>query len=293
MQPGGARYNLFCNERGGTHDDVIFYRENDRDWLLVVNAGNARKMWGLLSVYAKAGLSLENRHGENALVAIQGPRSVDALMPLLDAEVRSEIAAMKYYSCSRAAVAGKPALIARTGYTGEDGFELFVSGSHAVALWDALLQAGAPHGLEPCGLGARDVLRLEAGMPLYGNELEETITPLQAGLEWAVKFDKPAFTGKAALRAQKEKANYPRIAGFALEGRAPPARSGYRAFFESRDVGEVRSGAPAPSLENRSIGTALVEAAAAEIGTRLAIEIRGTPWPAAVVKMPFYKRTKK
>ncbi|MGH7661267.1 MAG: aminomethyltransferase family protein, partial [Vulcanimicrobiaceae bacterium] len=162
----------------------------------------------------------------------------------------------------------------------------------APALWDALLEAGSPQELEPCGLGARDMLRLEAGMPLYGHELEETITPLQAGLNWAVKFDKPNFTGKAALEAQQAGGAYPRIAGFAMEGRAPPPRSGYRAFLEGRDAGEVRSGSPAPSLGNQSIGTALVEAPAAEPGTRIAIEIRDKQWPATVVKLPFYRRKK-
>jgi len=293
LAPGGARYNLFCNERGGTHDDVIFYRESEDEWLLVVNAGNARKMWELLSAQARAGAAMENRHGEAGLVAIQGPRSPLILGPLLAVVDRERVLALRYYACTRASVAGKKVLVARTGYTGEDGFELFCAGADAPALWDALLEAGSPQGLEACGLGARDVLRLEAGMPLYGHELEESITPLQAGLAWAVKFDKPSFTGKAALEAQHARGGYPRIAGFALEGRAPPPRSGYRVFFEGAGTGEVRSGGPAPSLGNRSIGTALVEAPAAEPGARIAIEIRDRQWPATVVKLPFYRRTKK
>lgn len=292
LAPGGARYNLFCNERGGTHDDVIFYRESDGEWLLVVNAGNARKMWALLSEHAHSGVTMENRHGAAGLIAIQGPRSAEILASLLDGADRERVIAMRYYACARANVMGKNVLIARTGYTGEDGFELFCEGSNAPALWDGLLQAGASQGLEPCGLGARDMLRLEAGMPLFGHELEETITPLQAGLHWAVKFDKPSFTGKAALQAQRSDGGYPRIAGFALEGRAPPPRTGYRVFFEGRDAGEVRSGSPAPSLGDRSIGTALVEAPAAEPGARIAIEIRDKQWPATVVKLPFYRRAK-
>ena len=292
VEPGGARYNLFCNERGGTHDDVIFYRESKDEWLLVVNASNARKMWGLLSMHGHSAVKMENRHGRSALIAIQGPRAATILRALVAEQDRTRVDAMRYYSCLRATIGGVEMLVARTGYTGEDGFELFVDNDEAASLWDALLEAGGPHGLEPCGLGARDVLRLEAGMPLYGHELEEDITPLQAGLGWAVKFDKPDFTGKAALQAQRAAGDYPRIAGFVLEGRAPPARPGYRVLLEGREVGVVRSGAPSPSAGNQSIGTALVEAAAAETGTRLGIEIRGTSWPAAIVKMPFYKRAK-
>ena len=293
MKPGAARYNLFCNEQGGTHDDVIFYREGELEWLLVVNASNAAKMWDLICERARAGVEMENQHGNRALIAIQGPASIGVLAPLVTERDRARVEAMRYYSCARATICAIDVLIARTGYTGEDGFEIFADNEAAPLLWDALLESGAPDGLEPCGLGARDVLRLEAGMPLYGHELEENITPLQAGLDWAVKFDKPAFTGKCALEAQRAKGGYPRIAGFILEGRAPPARSGYRVLLEGRDVGEVRSGAPAPSVGNQSIGTALVEAAAAKAGVRLAIEIRGTPWPATVAEMPFYKRAKR
>ena len=285
MRPWQARYNLFCNERGGTHDDVIFYRQDGDEWLLVVNAGNARKMWDLLQAHRHGKLTLENHHGTHALIAIQGPRSVEILGPLVDAKDREAITAMRYYFCARTGVAHIPALVARTGYTGEDGFELFVPNERAVELWNAVLAAGAPHGLEPCGLGARDVLRLEAGMPLYGHELEEDITPLQAGLAWAIKFGKPNFEGKVALEAQRVADDYSRIAGFTLEGRAPPPRSGYRVFAGDIDVGEVRSGAV-------GIGTALVEPQFAKPGAQIAIEIRGTKWPATVVKLPFYRRPK-
>ena len=292
IPPGGARYNLFCNERGGTHDDVIFYRVAEREWLLVVNAANAEKMWDLIATHARSGIGLDNQHGKSALIAIQGPRSAEIVRALAADADRERIDALHYYGCMRAEVACMDGLVARTGYTGEDGFELFVPSGEGPPLWDALLEAGRPLGLEPCGLGARDVLRLEAGMPLYGHELDESITPLQARLDWAVKFDKPAFTGKAALLGQRASGDYQRIAGFELEGRAPPARPGYRVLAGGREAGDVRSGAPAPSLGNRSIGTALVEARAAEAGASIAIEIRGTAWPARVVKLPFYKRAK-
>jgi aminomethyltransferase len=284
MKPFQARYNIFTNARGGAHDDVIFYRLPDR-WLLIVNAANAGKMWSLLAAAANGDVRLTNRHGEDALIAIQGPRSAAILAPF----VTGDIAAMKYYTCIETTVGGFPAVVARTGYTGEDGFELFVPGNAAVGIWDALLAAGRGAGLTPCGLGARDVLRLEAGMPLYGHELDEEITPLQAGLSWAVKFAKPAFTGKDALAAQAAADTYARIAGVRLDGRVP-LRAGYRVVRDGTDVGEIRSGSIGPSAENASIGTALVDATSATVGTRLGVAIRGTEHSASVVSLPFYKR---
>ena len=289
MQQGQARYNLFCNEYGGVHDDVIFYRVTDDDWLLVVNASNARKMWTLLNAHRHPEVKIENHHGAAALIAIQGPLSAQILAPLVGDADRAHVEAMKYYSCMETSVAQIDVLLARTGYTGEDGFELFARYDKAESLWDALMAAGEPQGLEMCGLGARDVLRLEAGMPLYGHELEEEITPLQAGLEWAVKFDKPEFEGKEALEEQRAEGDYPRVAGYVLEGRAPPPRPGYRVYFDGGDVGEVCSGGPGPSV-GAPIGTAIVQREAAEIGAKIWIEVRENRWPATVVKLPFYKR---
>jgi aminomethyltransferase len=286
MKPMQARYNIFCNDAGGAHDDTIFYRLDSR-WLLVVNAANAEKMWAHLNTHLPAsGVALENRHGRDALIAIQGPRSVEYLQPHVDVD----LASMRYYFSAEGHVQGVPAVIARTGYTGEDGFELFVDGSQASKVWNALLNDPAAEGLEPCGLGARDVLRLEAGMPLYGHELTEAITPVQAGQTWALKLNKPNFIGKAALEAQLARDDYPRITGIVMSGRAP-AREGYRVNFEGRDVGEVRSGSLAPSVENKNVATALVAKAAATPGTRLGVEIRGTVHEATVVPLPFYKRS--
>jgi aminomethyltransferase len=198
---------------------------------------------------------------------------------------------MKYYFCVEEEVEGAPALIARTGYTGEDGFEIFVDGAFASNIWNALLKAHAHEGLEPCGLGARDVLRLEAGMPLYGHELTEEITPVQGGQSWAVKLTKPAFTGREALAAQLERDDDPRIVGLTMAGRAP-AREGYAVFAGERRVGEIRSGSFAPSVGGgTNIATALVEREAATVGTALAVEIRGTRHDASVVALPFYKRS--
>ncbi|HEY1867932.1 MAG TPA: glycine cleavage system aminomethyltransferase GcvT [Candidatus Cybelea sp.] len=287
MKPQQARYNIFCNEDGGAHDDTIFYRL-ESGWLLVVNAANADKMWKLLNERRPPhGVDLENRHGRRALIAIQGPRSAEMLQPHVDVD----LAAMRYYFCAEGRVEGVPAVLARTGYTGEDGFELFLDGTDASMIWNALLRAHRSEGLEPCGLGARDVLRLEAGMPLYGHELTETITPIQAGLKWALKLEKPEFVGKAALEEQLALDRYSRIVGLVMEGRAP-AREGYPVWFDGRITGSVRSGSIAPSVENKNIATALVAPEAAALGTALEVEIRGKKHAATLVGLPFYKRPK-
>jgi aminomethyltransferase len=204
----------------------------------------------------------------------------------------ANLSELKYYYATDATVADVRVEIARTGYTGEDGFEVFAPDVAAEHLWEAFTAAGAPLGLLPAGLGARDVLRLEAGMPLYGHELDEDITPLQAGLGWAVKLGKPDFIGKHALERQRAEDAYDRIVGLIMESKAP-ARAGYRVFFkETKQVGEVRSGSPAPALGGKNIATALVHKDLSAPGTRLTVEIRGTQHPAAVVPLPFYKRTR-
>ena len=288
MKPGQARYNIFTNERGGAHDDVIFYRLDDARWLLVVNASNADKMWDVVTSARAGDVALTNLHGERALIAIQGPRSVEWLQPY----VETDLAAMKYYACAQTSVRGvrDAVLVARTGYTGEDGFELFLPSDVATGVWDMLLAENRERGLEPCGLGARDVLRLEAGMPLYGHEMTEEITPLQAGLSWAIKFDKPAFAGKEALLAQRDAGDYARIEGLTMEGRVP-ARAGYAVFAGGVRAGEIRSGSFGPAV-NANVATALLEPFAAAEGTALEVEVRGARHPATVVPLPFYKRPK-
>ena len=286
MKPMQARYNIFCNPQGGAHDDTIFYRLADR-WLLVVNGANADKMWAHLNANRAGDVHLQNLHGRNALIAIQGPKSVE----ILKSHVDVDIASLKYYFSAEGNVYGRPAVIARTGYTGEDGFELFVFGEHAPEIWSGLLRDHASDGLEPCGLGARDVLRLEAGMPLYGHELTEAITPVQAGLQWALKTSKPEFIGRNALVEQMERDTYDRIAGLVMKGRAP-AREGYAVYYEGKPVGEIRSGSMAPSVGGQNVATALVPKAAATEGATLEVDIRGTRHEATVVPLPFYKRPK-
>ena len=287
MKPYQARYNIFTNDQGGAHDDVIFYRLPTR-WLLVVNAGNADKMWAHLNAnLGDSGVSLTSLHGKNALIAVQGPLSVE----LMKGVISPDVSELKYYFCTEAEVYGFPAVIARTGYTGEDGFELFVDGAAAPQIWKRLLEEKKSAGLEPAGLGARDVLRLEAGMPLYGHELTEEITPVQAGLDWAVKLSKPHFLGKDALAVQKSDDTYRRIVGLVMSGRAP-AREGYPVLLGGDIVGEIRSGSLAPSVENKNIATALVDKVAATPGTQIQVQIRGAHHDATVVEMPFYKRKK-
>jgi aminomethyltransferase len=284
MKLNQARYNIFTNERGGALDDAIIYRLPER-WLVVVNAANTDKMWRWLSSRVPAGIRLENRTPASALIAIQGPRSVELLQPLTDVDLST----LKYYYATEGSVAGIRAEIARTGYTGEDGFELFVPAAAAQGLWDRLMVEGTRVGLAPAGLGARDVLRLEAGMPLYGHELEEDITPLQAGLDAFVKLDKPDFVGKAALAAQKADDTYDRIVGIVMDGRAP-ARAGYAVYRGDERVGEVRSGSPAPALGGKNVATALVRKDASREGSQLDVEIRGQRQRGTVVRLPFYKR---
>lgn len=287
MKPLQARYNIFCNAAGGAHDDVIFYKLDGR-WLLVVNASNADKMWKHLNAHVgDSGVKLTSLHGTNALIAIQGPKALE----MLQLHVDIDLSAVKYYFCAEAVVYGKKAVLARTGYTGEDGFELFVDGADAPEIWAALLRDHGPEGLEACGLGARDVLRLEAGMPLYGHEMTEQITPVQAGLTWALKLAKPAFIGKEALAAQVEADTFPRIIGLVMNGRVP-AREGYNVFLGDREVGEIRSGSMAPSCGGKNIATALVQKDAATIGAELEVEIRGARHAATVTAQPFYKRPK-
>ncbi len=285
MRPLQARYNIFTNDNGGAMDDTIIYRFADY-WLVVVNASNAPKMWRALNAAKRGDVTLDDRTQRSALIALQGPRSLEYLQPLTDVD----LSGVKYYYATTGSVAGMPAEIARTGYTGEDGFELFVAAEHAPALWERLMRDAARVGLLPAGLGARDVLRLEAGMPLYGHELDENITPLQAGLDWAVKLGKK-FRGREALAAQAQTKAFDRIAGFVMEGKAP-ARAGYSVYAGERRVGDVRSGSPSPSMGGKNIATVLVPAQHAEPGSRLNVEIRGTRHGGVVVPLPFYKRKK-
>ncbi|MFI8535825.1 glycine cleavage system aminomethyltransferase GcvT [Streptomyces aquilus] len=294
---GRARYTMICREDGGILDDLIVYRLEETEaasseYLVVANASNAQVVLDAL-VERSAGFDAEVRDDRDAyaLIAVQGPESPGILASLTDADLDG----LKYYAGLPGTVAGVPALIARTGYTGEDGFELFVKPEHAVELWQALTKAGEGVGLVPCGLSCRDTLRLEAGMPLYGHELNTSLTPFDAGLGRVVKFEKEGdFVGREALTEAAARAETapPRVlVGLVAEGRRVP-RAGYAVVADGQVIGEVTSGAPSPTL-GKPIAMAYVDAAHAAPGTTgVGVDIRGSHEPYEVVALPFYKRQK-
>ncbi|MGP2437600.1 glycine cleavage system aminomethyltransferase GcvT [Streptomyces sp. JW3] len=292
VTPGRARYTMICREDGGILDDLIVYRLAETEYLVVANASNAQVVLDALTERA-AGFDAEVRDDRDAyaLLAVQGPESAGILKGLTDAGLDG----LKYYAGLPGTVAGVPALIARTGYTGEDGFELFVAPDGAARLWQALTEAGAAAGLVPCGLSCRDTLRLEAGMPLYGHELSTALTPFDAGLGRVVKFEKEGdFVGRAALEqaAVRARDNPPRVlVGLVAEGRRVP-RAGYAVVADGQVIGEVTSGAPSPTL-GKPIAMAYVDAAHAAPGTAgVGVDIRGSHEPYEVVALPFYRRQK-
>ena len=283
---GRARYTMICADDGGILDDLIVYRTGERDYLVVANAGNAAVVARELVERAK-GFDTEVRDAstEYALIAVQGPLSVGILAPLTP----TDLATVKYYASYPTTVAGRPALLARTGYTGEDGFELFVAPADAEAVWDAL---AAADGIVPCGLSCRDTLRLEAGMPLYGNELTAQLTPYAAGLGRVVKLDKPGdFVGRAALQAASQTTPARKLIGLVTPGRRA-ARHGYSVVDPATgaEIGVVTSGAPSPTL-GHAVAMAYVDAERAVPGSALAVDIRGTMTPVDVVELPFYRRS--
>jgi aminomethyltransferase len=289
---GRARYTMICREDGGILDDLIVYRLGEDEYMVVANAGNAQIVLDALTARAQDfDATVRDDRDAYALIAVQGPESPGILKSLTDADLDG----LKYYAGLPGTVAGVPALIARTGYTGEDGFELFVEPQHAEKLWQALTEAGAPAGLIPCGLSCRDTLRLEAGMPLYGHELTTALTPFDAGLGRVVKFEKDGdFVGREALTAAAERAESapPRkLVGLIAEGRRVP-RAGMSVVADGTVIGEVTSGAPSPTL-GKPIAMAYVDAAHAAPGTPgVGVDIRGTHEPYEVVALPFYKRQK-
>jgi len=281
LEPGGVQYSALLTNEGTFVDDCTVYRFDDK-LMIVVNASNTAKAWEHI-VSHKGGINvrLKDISAEVGLLAVQGPRAEEVLQPL--AEV--PLGRIAYYHFSVGKIAGAQCFVSRTGYTGEDGFELYCRDRDTVALWDAITAAGA----QPIGLGARDSLRLEMGYALYGNEIDDTITPLEAGLGWIVKLDKGApFVGDAALRAQKQRGVTRRLVGFRLEGRGFP-RHGFPVHHEGREVDFVRSGTLSPSL-GVGIGTTYLPAGVARPGTRFEVECRGERLPAEVVKLPFWTR---
>ena len=280
---GRAGYSLLCTPDGGVIDDLIVYRLEPEAFLVVPNAGNRETVAAELRARLEAlDASMEDRTLQTSLVAIQGPRSAAILAALTPFDLDG----LRKYAAAPADVAGLRALVARTGYTGEDGFELFVAWDDGPALWAALLEAGADAGLLPCGLGARDTLRLEAGMPLYGHELDRGTTPMEAGLGWAVRLDHECIGGEALAASEPRK----RLVGLVLKGRGI-AREGYPVVRagEAEPVGVVTSGSQSPTL-GQAIAMAYVPPDSAAAGTMLEVIVRGAAVPAEVVPLPFYRR---
>lgn len=292
LEPGDAQYSLLPNEEGGVIDDIIVYRlKREPGYFVVINAANHDKdlAWLAKQRERRGELQVEIRDvsGTLGMIAIQGPHAEEIVQALTP----ERLSGLDAFQCLGAEVAGIPLLVARTGYTGEDGFEFYVPQERTGELWDALMEAGRPFGLVPIGLGARDTLRLEARMPLYGNELADDISPLEAGLGWAVKLAKGEFIGRDAIAAVKESGAPRRTVGFRLLERAGSARHGYPVQVDGKPVGVVTSGARSPTL-GAEIGLALIDADAAGVGKPLEIVIRGRPVKAEQIKLPFYRRSR-
>ena len=287
LPDGKAQYTCACNERGTILDDLIVYRIGATDWIVVCNASNRAKMVPHFIQAAQGKCQCEDASDRTALLAVQGPKAGEVVCQLGDDA--PAVAALPAFGLRRAKLAGIRCVVARTGYTGEDGCELFCPAGDAVKLWRAVLEAGKAVGLKPTGLACRDTLRLESRLSLYGNDIDETTNPLEAGLGWVVKLDKPDFLGKKALE-QIKAAGLPRkIVGFEMVGRGI-ARHGYPLLDkQGQPVGVCTSGSPAPFL-NKNIGLGYVPTAMSEIGTGLLVDCRGHKVEAVVVKTPFYKR---
>jgi len=283
---GRAHYSMLCAPDGGIVDDLIVYRLAEQRFLVVANAANAAvvsdELADRLAGYAAV---LDDRSLDTALVAIQGPGAAAVLSPLTTVLLD----ALRYYAIGEGTVAGIPALVARTGYTGEDGFEVFIDWDKSEAVWNALAAAGSDAGVIACGLGARDTLRLEAGMPLHGNELDRATNPYEAGLGRTVKLDKPGdFVGRTALEKVNRDEPTRRLVGLSVTGRGI-ARHGHRVLVGDRVSGVVTSGTHSPTL-GHAIAMAYVAPSDAEPGTMVAVEIRDQPVAAEVVQLPFYRR---
>ena len=282
MQVNQVQYSPMCYENGGTVDDLLIYKYATDDYLLVVNGANITKDWEWLQKN-KGDFQVEMKDisPEVALLALQGPISLEILRNL----TLSDLDALAYYRFyPRVEIANCQVMLSRTGYTGEDGFEIYCSPEDAIKLWDVLLEKG----VQPAGLGARDTLRFEACLPLYGHELSAEITPVEAGVGMFVKVDKAAFNGKMILKTQKEQGVERKIMGFEMTGRGI-ARGDYAVYADSKCIGKVTTGSPAPTV-NKNLGLALINKEYAKLGQEIFIEIRGKHVAAQIIAKPFYKR---
>ena len=282
LSNGRVLYTLFCNEAGGIVDDLLIYRHADNRYMLVVNASNIEKDLAWVESCNDTGAEVKDMSEDTALIALQGPKAIDLLNPLVPERDVSEI---PYFRFTVDEVAGAPTVISRTGYTGEVGFELYVPASDAEHLWTALYPAVIAAGGQPVGLGARDTLRLEAGLRLYGTDMSDDTNPFEVGLGKFVRFKNRRFIGKSALVAQKKKGIAKQMIGFQMLDRAV-ARAGYAIYQGDERIGSVTSGAPSPSLKC-SIGFASIESQAISENEKIDVEIRGKLHPAKIVEVPF------
>ena len=282
LEPWRAQYNLMCLEDGGVIDDLVVYRSAPDDFIVVVNASNREKDFAWLEEHRPKGVTMRDRSEEVGLLAFQGPRAEELLPPGTD-----DLRALPYFGFTKARVAGVDGFVSRTGYTGEDGFELFVPAARIGDVWDAILEHGRGDGVLPAGLGARDACRLEAALRLYGNDMDETVNPYEAGLGWTVKLAKSDFVGRPALAAIKESGPRRTMVGMKSEP-ASILRHGATVKAQGRPVGTVTSGTHSFFL-GHPIALALVEVASLRIGEKATVEVRGREAEAEVVKLPFYR----
>ncbi|OCA82163.1 glycine cleavage system protein T [Bacillus wudalianchiensis] len=287
MKKNGVQYTAMCYPDGGTIDDLLVYKLNNDKYLLVINAANIEKDVEWMRLHIEGDVKIEDISNEMAQLAIQGPKAEQILQKRTRANL-SEIGFLQF--SQHVSIAGIPdVLVSRTGYTGEDGFELYLAASKAEELWEKLLDTGKEAGLKPCGLGARDTLRFEACIALYGQELANEISPLEAGIGFAVKINKESqFIGKTALSAQKGTGLKRKLTGIEVTGRGIP-RYGYRVFSGEKDIGLITSGMRSPSLQ-KNLGLALLSPKYTDPGTELQVEIRNKKVDAVVINTPFYKR---
>ena len=286
LKQGQAQYSGLLYEHGGFVDDILVHKVDDDHFFLCVNSSNQEKDYDYISTLNMKHATVEYASERYAQIAIQGPKALALLQKL----TRVPLDGIRYYWFTDGEVDDVPARIARTGYTGEDGFEIYIAPDFAEQLWMTLLDAGQEFGIRPCGLGARNTLRLEAKMALYGHEIGPSLTPFEADLEWIVKLDKADFTGKAVLAKQKAEGVTRKLVGFEMRGRGI-ARDGYEVVLDGQPAGWVTSGGPSPTL-NRNIGLCYLPVAAAEPGRTIHVMIRNQPVEAVAVKTPFYKRPK-
>ena len=286
LKTGQAHYSGLLYDHGGFVDDILVHKVADDHFFLCVNASNQRKDFERIRSINRFRAQVEFASERYAQIAIQGPMALATTQKLTDVD----LAAIKYYWFADGEVCGVPARIARTGYTGEDGFEIYVAPSAAPRVWAEAIAAGAEFGIKPCGLGARNTLRLESAMALYGHEIDASISPLEAGLGWIVKFDKGDFAGRAALLRQKEAGVKRKLTGFEMRGRGI-AREGYETLVDGVPAGWVTSGSPSPTL-NKNIGLCYLPVERAQPGQAIQIMIRNQPVDAVTVETPFYKRAK-